>query len=100
MILVSLIIYLFCLQVKFDGMGPTWQQVVEVGIKKYPEGTHGILADADFMPLQDKMDKWQLDVRCSKHMFTIWTQDHKNERKMDWIYRNMYLFYFEILQSV
>jgi hypothetical protein len=35
------------------------------------------------------MDKMQLDIRCSKHMFTVWTQDHKNERKMDWIYRNI-----------
>jgi hypothetical protein len=77
------------LQVHFDGMGPTWQQVVDVGLVKYPQATHGILADADFAPMQDRMDKMQLDIRCSKHMFTVWTQDHKNERKMDWIYRNI-----------
>ena len=49
----------------------------------------GIIADADFMPMQDHLDKMQLDIRCSKHMFTIWTQDHNNERKIDWIYRNI-----------
>jgi hypothetical protein len=39
-------------QVHFDGMGPTWSRLVDVGIQKYPEATHGILADADYMPLQ------------------------------------------------
>ena len=49
----------------------------------------GIIADADFRPMQDHLDKMQLDTRCSKHMFTIWTHDHQSERKMDWIYRNI-----------
>jgi hypothetical protein len=40
--------------VHFDGMGPTWQQVVDVGLKKYTQATHGILADADFAPMQAK----------------------------------------------
>eukprot|EP00455_Lapot_gusevi_P045059 TRINITY_DN5725_c0_g3_i1.p1 TRINITY_DN5725_c0_g3~~TRINITY_DN5725_c0_g3_i1.p1 ORF type:complete len:518 (-),score=87.67 TRINITY_DN5725_c0_g3_i1:55-1608(-) len=75
--------------VHFEGMGPTWSELVEVGIKNYPQATHGILADADFMPMQDRLDKMQLDIRCSKHMYTIWTQDHRTERKMDWIYRNI-----------
>eukprot|EP00808_Paulinella_micropora_P021361 g66102.t1 len=75
--------------VHFDGMGPTWSQLVQVGIKKYPLCTHGIIADADYMPMKSTLNKMELDVRCSKHMYTIWTQDHKNERKMDWIYRNI-----------
>lgn len=75
--------------VHFDGMGPTWSQLVQVGIDKYPGATHGIIADADFMPMKDHLDKMQLDIRCSKHMYTIWTEDHRNERKMDWIYRNI-----------
>ena len=75
--------------VHFDGMGPTWTELVHVGLKKYPNITHGIIADADFMPMQDRLDKMQLDIRCSKHMYTIWTEDHRNERKMDWIYRNI-----------
>lgn len=75
--------------VEFDGMGPTWTQLVNVGLEKYPEATHGIIADADFLPMQDSLDKRQLDVRCSKHLFTIWTQDLQNERRMDWIYRNI-----------
>jgi len=75
--------------VEFDGMGPTWSVLVKHGIEKYPQATHGILADADFMPMKDKLDKMELDIRCSKHMYTIWTQDHRNERKMDWIYRNI-----------
>jgi hypothetical protein len=76
------------------------------------------------MPRHDKLDKMELDIRCSKHMYTIWTrtcvrigggrnsgcnqpyrpfcvvvwlwvgvgcvaEDHRNERKMDWIYRNI-----------
>lgn len=75
--------------VHFDGMGPTWTQLVKAGLELFPNATHGIIADADFMPMQDRMDKMQLDTRCSKHMFTIWTEDHMNERKMDWIYRNI-----------
>jgi hypothetical protein len=39
--------------------------------------------------MKSTLDKMQLDVRCSKHMYTIWTEDHRNERKMDWIYRNI-----------
>jgi hypothetical protein len=78
--------------VHFDGMGPTWSELVQYGVDHYPDATHGIISDADFAPRLDmlqRFDKMQLDVRCSKHMYTIWTQDHKNERKMDWIYRNI-----------
>lgn len=75
--------------VNFDGMGPTWSELVQVGIEKYPEATHGLIADADFAPMSDQLDKMELDLRCSKHMFTIWTQDHRNERRMDWVYRNI-----------
>jgi len=39
--------------------------------------------------MKDHLNKMELDVRCSKHMYTIWTEDHRNERKMDWIYRNI-----------
>lgn len=49
----------------------------------------GIIADADFKPMIKKLDKMELDIRCSKHMYTIWTEDHRNERKMDWVYRNV-----------
>jgi tetratricopeptide (TPR) repeat protein len=75
--------------VNFDGMGPTWTQLVKHGLKHYPNATHGIIADADFMPMQDTLDKYQLDIRCSKHMYTIYTEDHQHNRKMDWIYRNI-----------
>lgn len=75
--------------VNFDGMGPTWTKLVEHGIEHYPNATHGIVADADFMPMQDTLDKFQLDTRCSKHMYTIYTEDHQHNRKMDWIYRNI-----------
>lgn len=75
--------------VDFDGMGPTWTILVEHGVANFPEATHGIIADADFKPMEGTLDKWQLDVRCSKHMYTIWTGDHSNARKMDWIYRNI-----------
>lgn len=75
--------------VHFDGMGPTWSKLVDIGIKKYPQATHGIIADADYAPMYPTFDKMDLDIRCSKHMFTIWTEDHQNERKMDWIYRNV-----------
>jgi len=75
--------------VHFDGMGPTWTVLVKEGYKSFPEATHGILADADFAPMKSTLNKMELDVRCSKHMYTIWTEDHRNERKMDWIYRNV-----------
>lgn len=75
--------------VHFDGMGPTWSILVKEGLRLYPQATHGIIADADFAPRRSVMNKMDLDLRCSKHMFTIWTQDGRNERKMDWIYRNI-----------
>jgi len=74
--------------VNFDGMGPTWSKLLELGLKKYPKATHGILADADFVPL-NTFDKRQLDTRCSKHMFTVTTANHNNNRRLDWIYRNI-----------
>jgi hypothetical protein len=37
--------------VHFDGMGPSWTQVMKVGIEKYPQADFGILADADHVPL-------------------------------------------------
>jgi hypothetical protein len=60
--------------VNFDGMGPTWSKLVEVGLENYPHISHGIIADADFAPMKSTLDRSQLDVRCSKHMYTIWTE--------------------------
>jgi len=73
----------------FDGHGPTWTTLVSLGIEHFPGATHGIIADADFRPMNRHFDRYELDIRCSKHMYTIWTQDHRNERRMDWIYRNI-----------
>ena len=75
--------------VHFDGMGPTWSQLVNRGIEKYPEATHGIISDADFTPVNG-FDKRQLHKSCAKHMFTI-TSDGaaSTARRMDWIYRNL-----------
>ncbi len=42
-----------------------------MGLKNYPEATHGIIVDADMMPMQDTLDKMQLDIRCSKHMYAL-----------------------------
>eukprot|EP00698_Gefionella_okellyi_P023964 TRINITY_DN832_c0_g1_i2.p1 TRINITY_DN832_c0_g1~~TRINITY_DN832_c0_g1_i2.p1 ORF type:complete len:425 (+),score=84.18 TRINITY_DN832_c0_g1_i2:352-1626(+) len=70
-------------------MGPTWSQLVNRGIEKYPLATHGILADADFMPI-NTLDKRQLDPMCGKHMFTVWSgSQERTSRNMDWIYRNI-----------
>ena len=65
--------------VEFDGMGPTWSKLVEVGIERYtnfirrmfqplspaanfstvryPNASHGIIADADFAPMLSTLDK-------------------------------------------
>ena len=75
--------------VDFDGMGPTWTKVVEHGLKKYPQATHGILADADFTPLPQTLSKWDLDTGCSKLQFTVLEADGTGTRVMDWIYRNI-----------
>jgi hypothetical protein len=76
--------------VHFDGMGPTWTELVIVGVNEYPQCTHGIISDADFAPLNPTtFNKMDLDVRCSKHMYSIWGENMTNERKMDWIYRNI-----------
>lgn len=73
--------------IKFDGMGPSWTELVEEGLRSFPQATHGILADADFTPL-NSFDKRQLDRRCAKHMFTIQSSD-STLRRMDWVYRNV-----------
>ena len=75
--------------VHFTGMGPTWTLLVEAGLQHFPQATHGIIADADFAPLTPRLDRMQLDVRCSKHMYTVYTEDHLTTRRMDWIYRNL-----------
>eukprot|EP00658_Telonema_sp_P-2_P047435 TRINITY_DN36080_c0_g1_i1.p1 TRINITY_DN36080_c0_g1~~TRINITY_DN36080_c0_g1_i1.p1 ORF type:complete len:551 (+),score=101.51 TRINITY_DN36080_c0_g1_i1:200-1852(+) len=74
-------------KIHFDGMGPSWTVLVEEGLRWYPEATHGILADADFTPL-NSFDKRQLDHRCRKHMFTIRSPEG-TLRRMDWVYRNL-----------
>ena len=76
--------------VKFDGMGPTLTQLVEIGIKNYPNATHGIISDADFTPITRHLDKWELNTECSKHMYMIRSPGSSgNVRNMDWIYRNL-----------
>jgi hypothetical protein len=76
-------------RVHFTGMGPTWTLLVEAGLRHFPQATHGIIADADFRPLSTQLDRMELDVRCSKHMYTILTADHATSRRMDWVYRNI-----------
>jgi hypothetical protein len=57
--------------VNFDGMGPTWTVLVKKGLELYPNATHGVLSDADFTPTITSLDKWQLKLECSKHMYRI-----------------------------
>jgi len=77
--------------VTFDGMGPALTQLVKRGLERYPNATHGVLADADFTPISTPLDwsKHELDLTTSKHSFTIWNEKGKEWRKMDWIYRNI-----------
>jgi hypothetical protein len=74
--------------VHFDGMGPTWSQVMEVGINKYPEADFGVLADADHEPA-GQWDKTLLDPTCSRMYYTIWMSDRGTKRTLDWMYRNI-----------
>ena len=57
--------------VEFDGMGPTWTVLVQKGLELFPNATHGILSDADFTPTITRLDKRQLKMECSKHMYKI-----------------------------
>ena len=75
--------------VKFDGMGPTWTELVQKGLELYPQASHGILSDADFTPETKFLDKRQLKRECSKHMYKIKSPDGGTVRNMDWIYRNI-----------
>jgi hypothetical protein len=75
--------------VHFDGMGPTWTVLVQEGLKRFPNITHGIIADADFRPMVASFDKAELDVNASKVLFTMYSPDHTRTRKLDWIYRNV-----------
>jgi hypothetical protein len=77
--------------VNFDGMGPTWTQLVKVGLKNYPQATHGIIAGADLLPMHDKLDKFdksKLDMRCSKLVASVWTERNRVETRTALIYRN------------
>lgn len=74
--------------VHFDGMGPTWSRLCRKGVELFPGVTHGILADADFAPRVETFAASQLDVRQSKHLFSIWNEAGV-QRKLDWIYRNV-----------
>lgn len=74
--------------VHFDGMGPTWSQLVDAGVEHYPEATHGILADADFAPRHASLDKMELDIGCSKILYKVYSESNAY-RKLDWIYRNV-----------
>ncbi|KAJ3452515.1 lipopolysaccharide assembly protein b [Anaeramoeba flamelloides] len=75
--------------VNFTGMGPTWTILVEEGIKSFPEATHGIIADADFSPLNNHFDRSQLDPMSSKHLFEMYSDERRNIRTLDWVYRNI-----------
>ncbi|KAJ4463060.1 hypothetical protein PAPYR_310 [Paratrimastix pyriformis] len=76
-------------KINFEGMGPSWSKLMEAGREACPNVTHGILADADFAPINTDWDKSELDPMCSKHSFKIWSEDGLNERTLDWIYRNI-----------
>mmetsp|Transcript_45406 Transcript_45406/g.106647 ORF Transcript_45406/g.106647 Transcript_45406/m.106647 type:complete len:580 (-) Transcript_45406:109-1848(-) len=75
--------------VEFDGMGPTWTKLVERGIEAFPNATHGLISDADFTPITTRLDKNQLRMDCSKHMYRIRSHEGGTVRNMDWIYRNL-----------
>ncbi|KAJ1476105.1 hypothetical protein T484DRAFT_3126600 [Baffinella frigidus] len=75
--------------VDFDGMGPTWTVLVKRGIEAFPGATHGIIADADFTPLVNTLDKRDLDVLCSKHLYHVIEADRTGTRTIDWMYRNI-----------
>jgi hypothetical protein len=61
--------------VEFDGMGPTWTVLVQKGLELFPNATHGVLSDADFTPTITWLDKRQLKMECSKHMYKIRSMD-------------------------
>ena len=74
--------------VHFVDMGTTWGELVEYGIQYYGEYTHGIMADADFMPIS-KLDKNELRMDVWKHTVKIYTQGTDATREVDWVYRNV-----------
>ena len=75
-------------------MGPTWTKLTDKGWELFPEGTHGIVADADYVPT-DRMvanfNKYDLDINANKLLYKLWNDPNavSDVRKMDWIYRNM-----------
>lgn len=75
-------------------MGPTWTKLTDKGWELFPEGTHGIVADADYVPT-DRMianfDKHDLHIGANKLLYKLWNDPNavSDVRKMDWIYRNM-----------
>lgn len=83
------------LQVHFDGMGPTWTKLAEKAWEAFPEGTHGIIADADYAParrmLGGNFDKMDLDIGANKILYNLWSDAAavSDVRRMDWIFRNM-----------
>ncbi|KAJ6229953.1 tpr repeat-containing protein [Anaeramoeba flamelloides] len=75
--------------VNFTGMGPTWSILVEEGIKSFPECSHGIISDADFIPVSESFNRNEFDPLVSKYLFKMWTDGQSSVRNLDWIYRNI-----------
>jgi hypothetical protein len=50
---------------------------------------HGILADADYTPLNLNFDRSELSLWTSAQLFRVFNEEQTNERQLDWIYRNI-----------
>jgi hypothetical protein len=76
-------------EVHFDGIGPTWNAVLQMGILHFPGATHGIAADADFTPIHSALDRNALSLRENTLRFLAWDEQQITDRPLDWIYRNI-----------
>ena len=74
--------------VAFDGMGPTLSRLMRRGLRRFPNATHGVVADADFEP-RSGLDRGRLGGTCSRSTYRILSDGGAESRTSDWIYRNV-----------
>ncbi len=69
-------------------MGPTLSRLIRRGLRRFPNLTHGLLADADFAPASG-LDRRRLGGTCSRATYRILSDGGAESRTSDWIYRNV-----------
>lgn len=73
---------------KFEGFGPARTLSLQNAWKYYPQATHVWIADPDWRPELDTMDKRDLDLIHDAFRFLIYDRNGLTTRRCDWLLRH------------